>query len=252
MLPPGPSTLIPMPLQVQPPPYPPPDWVPDENPARYNEKRSRDIEIEHRRPPRRSPSYESAWSEGPSTATVVKSEPQDHPPFDKDDSEQPSSDLEDCEEVWLEELSDYIFETQKRQNDVERRFEAGILAHHSIVARSMAHRYALIADLCTPEPAASPTPASPSPEPPAVEVEQAPRRAVSPWVSDSDDEELPTGPMLLHAADFTGEGSAHASTNRVYINVEQESEHTGAPFNVPRPPTGAILRMMLWALNRHK
>lgn len=38
-----------------------------------------------------------------------------------------SSDLEDCEDVWAEELSDYILETQKRQNEVEKWFEANVL-----------------------------------------------------------------------------------------------------------------------------
>lgn len=37
-----------------------------------------------------------------------------------------SSDLEDCEEVWIGELSEYMLETQKRQNQVESWFEKSI------------------------------------------------------------------------------------------------------------------------------
>ena len=38
-----------------------------------------------------------------------------------------SSDLEDCPEVWIGELSDYVLETQKRQKQVEKWFESSIL-----------------------------------------------------------------------------------------------------------------------------
>ena len=38
-----------------------------------------------------------------------------------------SSDLEDCQEVWLPELGDYILETKKRQNQVAQYFWASIL-----------------------------------------------------------------------------------------------------------------------------
>lgn len=38
-----------------------------------------------------------------------------------------SSDLSDCEEVWIGELSDYILETHKRQRQVESWFEASVL-----------------------------------------------------------------------------------------------------------------------------
>jgi len=42
-----------------------------------------------------------------------------------------SSDLEDCEEVWIGELSDYMLETQKRQNQVTDWFEASIVVSRS-------------------------------------------------------------------------------------------------------------------------
>jgi DNA helicase INO80 len=38
-----------------------------------------------------------------------------------------SSDLDDCEEVWIGELSDYILETHKRQKQVGLWFEASVL-----------------------------------------------------------------------------------------------------------------------------
>ena len=34
-----------------------------------------------------------------------------------------SSDLSDCEDIWLQELSCYLLETQKRQHQVEMWFE---------------------------------------------------------------------------------------------------------------------------------
>ncbi|KAJ7619158.1 SNF2 family N-terminal domain-containing protein [Mycena polygramma] len=53
-----------------------------------------------------------------------------------------SSDLDDCEEVWIEELSDYVLETQKRQNEVERDFEQHVLEINSSVATMISHQYA--------------------------------------------------------------------------------------------------------------
>jgi hypothetical protein len=43
------------------------------------------------------------------------------------DSRLESSDLEDCQEVWYDELDDYILETQKRQSQVAQYFWANIL-----------------------------------------------------------------------------------------------------------------------------
>ncbi|PFH54596.1 hypothetical protein AMATHDRAFT_52228 [Amanita thiersii Skay4041] len=61
----------------------------------------------------------------------------------KTEDEQPfvSSDLDDCEEVWIAELGEYILETQKRQNQVERWFEASLLELNSITARQLHHMY---------------------------------------------------------------------------------------------------------------
>ena len=43
------------------------------------------------------------------------------------DSRLESSDLEDCQEVWIDELDDYILETQKRQTQVTQYFWANII-----------------------------------------------------------------------------------------------------------------------------
>jgi len=43
------------------------------------------------------------------------------------DSRLESSDLEDCQEVWIDELDDYILETQKRQSQVAQYFWANII-----------------------------------------------------------------------------------------------------------------------------
>lgn len=38
-----------------------------------------------------------------------------------------SSDLEDCREVWIGELGEYVMETHKRRKQVEVWFEASVL-----------------------------------------------------------------------------------------------------------------------------
>lgn len=46
---------------------------------------------------------------------------------DEEERRLASSDLDDCEEVWIGELSDYILETKKRQNQVAQYFWASVL-----------------------------------------------------------------------------------------------------------------------------
>ncbi|KAF7978857.1 hypothetical protein HWV62_44327 [Athelia sp. TMB] len=53
-----------------------------------------------------------------------------------------SSDLEDCEEVWIGELSDYVLETHKRRKQVELWFEASVLERNSTTAVEMSRHYA--------------------------------------------------------------------------------------------------------------
>lgn len=38
-----------------------------------------------------------------------------------------SSDLDDCEEVWIGDLSEYMLDTQKRMNSVENWFNVSVL-----------------------------------------------------------------------------------------------------------------------------
>ncbi|KAF8078491.1 SNF2 family DNA-dependent ATPase [Lyophyllum atratum] len=52
-----------------------------------------------------------------------------------------SSDLEDCEEIWIGELSEYMLETQKRQNQVADWFQASIVERNSATARDISHYY---------------------------------------------------------------------------------------------------------------
>ncbi|KAF8640916.1 hypothetical protein AX17_000564 [Amanita inopinata Kibby_2008] len=74
-----------------------------------------------------------------------------------------SSDLEDCKEVWIAELSDYILDTQKRQNQVEKWFEASLLERNSLIARQLHHHYdAMIARIPPPPPSPPPIPISAS------------------------------------------------------------------------------------------
>ncbi|KAJ7170009.1 SNF2 family DNA-dependent ATPase [Mycena filopes] len=137
----------PQPLQpygqksFQPPPaYPyPPDWAPNESRV-DGDKRRRDDDIEYSAPTqRRFPSYKSASSDAPGS---VEPKRVSHYRSLNDESQLASSDLEDCEDVWGEELSDYVLETQKRQNEVEKWFEASVLERNSTVAQSMSHHYA--------------------------------------------------------------------------------------------------------------
>lgn len=52
-----------------------------------------------------------------------------------------SSDLSDCEEVWIGELSDYIMETHKRQRQVESWFDASVLERNSSTAVALSRHY---------------------------------------------------------------------------------------------------------------
>ncbi|OCH96546.1 hypothetical protein OBBRIDRAFT_815823 [Obba rivulosa] len=52
-----------------------------------------------------------------------------------------SSDLEDCEEVWMGELGNYVIETHKRQKQVDAWFSRWIIERDSITAYHMSHTY---------------------------------------------------------------------------------------------------------------
>ncbi|KAG5654784.1 hypothetical protein H0H81_003792 [Sphagnurus paluster] len=52
-----------------------------------------------------------------------------------------SSDLEDCEEVWIAELGEYALETQKRQKQRAEWFQVRIVECNSVAARDISHYY---------------------------------------------------------------------------------------------------------------
>ncbi|KDR85120.1 hypothetical protein GALMADRAFT_218196 [Galerina marginata CBS 339.88] len=54
-----------------------------------------------------------------------------------------SSDLEDCREVWVSDLSEYVLETKKRQNQVAQYFWASILERNSITALDLSRHYSV-------------------------------------------------------------------------------------------------------------
>jgi DNA helicase INO80 len=103
-----------------------------------------------------------------------------------------SSDLEDCEEVWIGELSEYMLETHKRQKQVQVWFDASVLVsfigtlvrsssikvilqqeRNSTTAVDMSRHYASrIARI--------PAPPSPPPPPPSTIDEMTTSRLVSP------------------------------------------------------------------------
>ncbi|KAJ6575249.1 SNF2 family N-terminal domain-containing protein [Mycena capillaripes] len=135
----APQPLQPYPQKAfQPPPaYPyPPEWPPNDPRANEGDKRRREDDMEYTAPTqRRFPSYTSEpGSADPKRVSHYRSL--------NDEAQLASSDLEDCEEVWVEELSGYILETKKRQNEVEKWFEASVLERNSTVAQSMSHHYA--------------------------------------------------------------------------------------------------------------
>ncbi|KAG1755152.1 SNF2 family N-terminal domain-containing protein, partial [Suillus paluster] len=74
-----------------------------------------------------------------------------------------SSDLSDCEEVWIGDLSDYIIETHLRQRKVESWFDASVLERNSSTALTLSRHYmSRIARMPLPPP--TPPPVVPSVE----------------------------------------------------------------------------------------
>ncbi|KAL4268117.1 Chromatin-remodeling ATPase INO80 [Pleurotus pulmonarius] len=70
-----------------------------------------------------------------------------------------SSDLEDCEEVWIRNLSDYILATQRRQSDVEAQFEATQAARNAQTTLQLSEYYkARLERLPLPPPTPPPAP----------------------------------------------------------------------------------------------
>ncbi|KAG7099337.1 hypothetical protein E1B28_001194 [Marasmius oreades] len=59
-----------------------------------------------------------------------------------DDNRLVSSDLEDCEEIWIGELGEYILQTQRRFNQVEQFFYNSTKERSSLTAQRLSHYYA--------------------------------------------------------------------------------------------------------------
>ncbi|PPQ89378.1 hypothetical protein CVT25_002196 [Psilocybe cyanescens] len=66
-----------------------------------------------------------------------------------------SSDLEDCREVWADELRDYALEAKQRQQQVAQYFWASIVERNSITALNLSHHYSSKIENIPPSP---PTP----------------------------------------------------------------------------------------------
>ncbi|KIJ21627.1 hypothetical protein PAXINDRAFT_95170 [Paxillus involutus ATCC 200175] len=108
-----------------------------------------------RNPPRTKAPRQETSADGPDVSPAVAEYHQT-----EEERRLVSSDLSDCEDVWIGELSDYIIETHKRQRQVESWFEASVLERNSTTAVALSRHYvARIARI--------PPPPSPPPMPPA-------------------------------------------------------------------------------------
>ncbi|EPQ60689.1 hypothetical protein GLOTRDRAFT_68543 [Gloeophyllum trabeum ATCC 11539] len=117
-----------------------------------------------------------------------------------------SSDLEDCEEVWIAEYSDYILETQKRQRQVEVFFDASCLERNSNVARSLSHHYAARV-------ASIPPPPPPPPPPMMQDMNRVPNvNPVSPPSASTDDPDISPEPAELGQSFEAERGAEDAAT----------------------------------------
>lgn len=95
----------------------------------------------------------------PSLNEEVKPRPSKHP---NEEDRLASSDLSDCEEVWIAELSDYILETQKRFKQVEQWFNESTRDRTAKTAEDMSHYYSRkIAKIPMPPPSPPPMLAPP-------------------------------------------------------------------------------------------
>ncbi|KAL0579121.1 putative DNA helicase ino80 [Marasmius crinis-equi] len=82
-----------------------------------------------------------------------------------DDKHLLSSDLEDCEEIWIGDLSEYILQTQRRFNQVEQFFYNTTKDRSSSTAHRLSHYYADKLDrMRSPPPPPKPVPVLPPPK----------------------------------------------------------------------------------------
>ncbi|KAF9452648.1 hypothetical protein P691DRAFT_696592 [Macrolepiota fuliginosa MF-IS2] len=68
-----------------------------------------------------------------------------------------SSDLEDCEDLWKTELDEYTIYTKKRQQQIDKWFEASVIEQNAMAAQRLSHHYASrIASIPLPPPSPPP------------------------------------------------------------------------------------------------
>lgn len=155
----------------------------------------------HQFSPRKYPPTKQIRPPSP-VASETELQIEGHAPAVGDDSLL-NSDLDDCREIWEQEVEDYIRETQKRQNQVEKWFEASVLVsvcavlslqqltnwpfkeRNSKVAMEMSRYYQIkIAKIPVPPP----RPPTPPPPPPRVVDLSPAMRPLSPRPAHFDEE----------------------------------------------------------------
>ncbi|KIK96361.1 hypothetical protein PAXRUDRAFT_312720 [Paxillus rubicundulus Ve08.2h10] len=108
-----------------------------------------------RNPPRTKALRQETSADGPDVSPAVAEYHQT-----EEERRLVSSDLSDCEDVWIGELSDYIIETHKRQRQVESWFEASVLERNSTTAVALSRHY--VARIARIPPPPSPPPMLPA------------------------------------------------------------------------------------------
>ena len=76
---------------------------------------------------RRTPRTRQQHRNATPASEVVEDTPTEEPPESADEETRPSSDLEDCPDLWWSELGNYIIETHKRQKQVDAWFSRWII-----------------------------------------------------------------------------------------------------------------------------
>lgn len=197
---------------------------------------------------RRTPRTRQQHRNETPASEAVEDTPTEEPPESADEETRPSSDLEDCPELWWSELGNYIIETHKRQKQVDAWFSRWIIvsttrsfgrlhAHghatlkerDSITAYRMSHHY-------RDRLARIPPPPPPLPPPPPVDEQHLLLKMGAP--SPSSDYEI--GHPDFHASDsitFVGEDGG-----RDFVDSIQSSRRKGKGKGkeaAKRPPVAA-------------
>ncbi|KAF8622243.1 hypothetical protein AX15_007182 [Amanita polypyramis BW_CC] len=112
----------------------------DELPGSKKRRRAHDDDFDYKPPGQRRAPRKVAHRVKPVPASTL-SVNSDPPPKAEQEHLLISSDLEDCQDLWVAELRDYMLETQKRRKQVEKWFEKSFLERNSATARQLHHRY---------------------------------------------------------------------------------------------------------------